>query len=381
MSMSNQPLRLVLVANRHEHNDGQGRVNYEVAYAALERGFKVTLLSAYCAQEIANHPNARFIRIGREGLPSQLLKNLAFASQSASWLRQHRGEYDLVQANGFVTWVRCDIVTAHFVHSAWAKSRYFPYTISLHPLSLYQRLFTALNARWERAAFAGARKVIAVSELVAQEVRALGVTDDRIQVIYNGVDTGEFFPGCPERASFGLPENVPMALFAGDIRSPRKNVHTVLRAIQEIPDLHLVVAGDMKSSSAPELARRLKIGDRVHFLGKLGNMGALMRSVDLFLFPSLYEPFGLVALEAAASGLPMILCKNVGAADALDGVVELVQNPESPEELASRTKALLRSIDTRRTMAELARQRALTMQWSNVAEGYLNLYEQLGGRN
>src|SRR5271155_2403497 len=92
-----RPLRLVFVANRHQSNDGQGRVNYEVALAALNCGMKVTLLSAYCADEIANHPNAQFVRVGNERLPTQLLRNLAFANESASWLRQHRGEWDLVQ--------------------------------------------------------------------------------------------------------------------------------------------------------------------------------------------------------------------------------------------------------------------------------------------
>jgi glycosyltransferase involved in cell wall biosynthesis len=196
MNTPSRPLRLVLVANRHQYNDGQGRVNYEVALAALNSGMKVTLLTAYCADEIANHPNAHFVHIGKEQLPTQFLRNLAFANESARWLREHRGEFDLVQANGFVTWESCDIVTAHFVHTSFAKSPYYPFARSLRPYALYQRVFTALNARWERRAFHTAKHIIAVSDAVAEDVRQLGVPSERVEVIYNGVDIDEFSPLC-----------------------------------------------------------------------------------------------------------------------------------------------------------------------------------------
>ena len=78
MKTHSAPLRLVLVANRHQHNDGQGRVNYEVALAALNQGMKVTLLTAYCADEIAKHPNAQLVRIGKENLPHAAAAQLGF---------------------------------------------------------------------------------------------------------------------------------------------------------------------------------------------------------------------------------------------------------------------------------------------------------------
>jgi glycosyltransferase involved in cell wall biosynthesis len=370
-------LRLVLVANRHQYNDGQGRVNYEVALAALNRGMKVTLLTAYCAEEIANHPNAQFVRIGKENLPTQLLRNLAFARESARWLRKHRGEFDLVQANGFITWESCDIVTAHFVHTAWAKSPYFPYGGSLRPYALYQRLFTALNARWEKVAFKAAKHVIAVSEVVARDVQSLGVPPERIEVIYNGVNTHEFYPGASERVSFGLPELVPMALFVGDIRSPRKNIQTLLQALRRIPHLHLAVAGDTRRSPAPGLAKTLNIADRVHFLGKTPRIAALMRSVDLFVFPSLYEAHPLVVLEAMASGLPVVLSKNIGSVKSYGALFEVVVDPEDAAVLAASISKVLDSMERREGMARMARQRALSLNWSKTAEAYLQTYEAM----
>jgi hypothetical protein len=69
-------LHLAMVANRFQKNDGQGRVNYEVALAALVHGVKLTLVTAYCADEIASHPNATVVKLGRETWPTQLGKNL-----------------------------------------------------------------------------------------------------------------------------------------------------------------------------------------------------------------------------------------------------------------------------------------------------------------
>jgi glycosyltransferase involved in cell wall biosynthesis len=377
MNTHSAPLRLVLVANRHQHNDGQGRVNYEVALAALNRGMKVTLLTAYCADEIAKHPNAQLVRIGKENLPTQLLRNLAFANESARWLRKHRGEFDLVQANGFITWEACDIVTAHFVHTSWAKSPYFPYGGSLRPYALYQRLFTALNARWEKGAFGAARQVVAVSEVVARDVQNLGVPREQIEIIYNGVDTDEFYPGPSERASFGLPDLAPMALFVGDIRSPRKNIQTLLHALRSIPHLHLAVAGDTKRSPAPGLAKTLNIADRVHFLGKTKRIAALMRSVDVFVFPSRYEAHPLVVLEAMASGLPVVISKNVGSVKSYGDLFEVVTDPEDAVVLAASISKVLDSKERRESMGRMARQRALSLSWSETAGAYLKTYEAL----
>ena len=373
-------LRLVLVANRCQRNDGQGRVNYEVARAALEQGYHVTILAAFCADDIAAHPNARFVPLGRENLPTQFLRNLAFAFQSSQWLEKHRSEYDIVQANGFVTWSHCDIVTAHFVHTSWAKSPYYPFSRSLKPYFLYQRLFTAWNARWERRAYLGAKRVVAVSHLVSEELQQFGMPAERIEVICNGVDTEEFRPGESERVTFGLPEHVAMALFVGDIRSPRKNLATLLKAMLRVPELHLAVAGDTKRSPAVSLARDLGIASRVHFLGKVSDVPKLMRSVDLFIFPSRYEPFGLVALEAMASGLPVILSRNVGCASHFADVISVLEDADDDEALAALISKLLESPAHQEAMARAARIRSESLSWMQTTRAYLNLYRTLPGR-
>ncbi|GGH09252.1 glycosyltransferase family 4 protein [Silvibacterium dinghuense] len=371
------PLRLAIVANRFEKNDGQGRVNYEVARAALESGVKLTLVTAHCAEEIASHPNATVVKVGRENWPTRLAKNLGFASDSAAWLRKHRTEFDLVQANGFITWEPCDIVAAHFVHTSWMRSPYYPFRNWLKPYELYQRTYSQLNSIWEKGAFRSARHIIAVSEIVAADVAALGVPPSQIEVIYNGVDTDEFRPGASARASFGLPEGVPMLLFVGDIRTPRKNLGTILRALQNLPDVHLAVAGTVNGSPAPAQARSLGIADRVHFLGKTSRTPALMRSVDLFCFPSRYEAHPLVVLEAMASALPIVISRNVGSVKSFGETFAVLDNPDDHEALAAILNSLLASPERRAFMSQASRERALTVNWSETVAAYLRTYERL----
>jgi glycosyltransferase involved in cell wall biosynthesis len=371
-----QQARLALVSHRFQRHDGQGRVNYEIARAALDHGYELTILAAHCAEEIATHPRARFLPMGREALPTELLRNLAFARSSARWLRRHRHELDLIQGNGFVTWEDCDIVAAHFIHAGWRKSPYYPFT-SLSPYSLYQRLYTFLNSRWEKRAFLRASRVVAVAHGIARELEVLGVPADRIEVIYNGVDTEQFSPGPSDRDSFGLPLDVPLALFVGDIRTPRKNLDTVLRALQQTPEIHLAVAGSVKGSPYPALARELGVSERVIFLDKVSRIASLMRSVDLFVFPSRYEAHPLVVLEAMASGLPAIVSGNFGAEKFLGDGGHILKDPNDVNALAARMTELMQAPEKRRSMALAARERALGMKWSTMAAAYLDVYEKL----
>jgi glycosyltransferase involved in cell wall biosynthesis len=371
-----RPGRLAFVSHRFQRNDGQGRVNYEIVCAALDQGYDVTVVAAHCADEIVDHPRARFVPIGGQGLPTELLRNLVFAWSSSRWIKRHREELDVIQGNGFVTWERCDVVAAHFVHTAWRKSPYYPFT-SLSPYALYQRLYTWLNSGWEKQAFLRATQVIAVAKGVAQELAVLGVPVQRINVIYNGVDTDQFCPGDSERASFGLPSDVPLALFVGDIRTPRKNLETVLRALALVPEIHLAVAGSVAGSPYPELARTLGVSRRVFFLDKVSRIPALMRAVDLFVFPSRYEAHPLVVLESMASGLPAIVSGNFGAEDFLGDGGVILKDPNDVTAMGTIMNGLVHDPVKRRSMALAGRERALAMQWSTMAAAYLEVYEKL----
>jgi glycosyltransferase involved in cell wall biosynthesis len=368
-------MRIALVTHKVDLQDGQGRVNYEIARAALEEGHEVTVVAEFCSDEIARHPRGTFVCMRNHPLPTQLARNLYFAVKGGRWLRRHRKEFDVIQANGFVTWEPADIVAVHYVHTAWLRHAYFPFRwSSFSPYAWYQRALAILNARFEMQAFSSASRLVAVSRATADALIGLGVPAAKITVIYNGVNTEDFCPGLAERGAFGLPEGVPLGLFVGELRTERKNLDTVLRAMQRLPALHLAVAGKVEGSTYPQLALELGVAERVHFLGQTSRIASLMRSCDFFVFPSRYEAHPLVLMEAMATGLPVVASRNFGAADYAEEAGLLIDDPNDVAALGAAMQTLLERPEARSAYGATGRRVALSMQWSDTAAGYLRLY-------
>jgi glycosyltransferase involved in cell wall biosynthesis len=374
-------MRLALVTQKVVRGDGQGRVNFEVARAAARHGWQVTLLTSAVEPELRAHDNVEWIEVPWQTRYTTLVAEFRFARESGRWLKRHRARFDLVHVNGFNTLAAGDVNAAHFVHGAWLRSPVHTGRLRGGAYGAYHRLYTGLNARLERWAYGQARVVVAVSERVRRELIGVGVPADRIRVIWNGVDVAEFRPGPADRAALGLPEEVPLALFAGNIRTPIKNLDTVLRALTSIPELHLAVVGALPGSPYPALAETLGVQNRVHFLGFRQDMADLMRAADLFVFPSRYEPFALVLLEAMASGLPVITVETVGAADLLTPECGVkLADPEDAAALAAAMQGLLSAPERRAQMGMAAQQVAECYRWDRMADDYLKLYQEFAPR-
>ena len=180
------------------------------------------------------------------------------------------------------------------------------------PRAWYQLLYSRCNTRWERQSYAAARKIVAPSQKIVDELVSIGVPREKVELIYNGVDLQEFQPGKVSRASLALPEGVPLALFVGDIRTPQKIWTQSSKALAQLPAVHLAVVGETKRSPFPRMARELGIADRVHFAGYRKDVPNFMQACDLFVFPSRYEAGTLVLIEALASGLPVVTARTAG---------------------------------------------------------------------
>jgi glycosyltransferase involved in cell wall biosynthesis len=370
-------MRLALITHKFVKGDGQGRVNYELARAALAAGHTVFLLASEVAPELGNHPLARVVRIGVAGVPTALLQNQLFACKTALWIWRRRGELDLVHANGFVGWCAADLSSSHFVHAAWIASRYHTWRVRRDGYGLYQFLYSLAGKHLERWSYQHARCVVAVSEQVRRELLETGVSPARLRVIPNGVDTEEFAPREVSREAVGLPQG-KLVLFIGDIKTPRKNLDTLLRAMVDVRDATLAVAGDPTGSPYPRLAARLGLGGRVSFLGFHRDVARLMAAADIFVFPSRYEACSLVLLEAAASGLPIVSASTVGGTELLTPECSvLLQDPEDHVELAATLNRLLASPALLRRMGLEARRVALANSWQVMAQSYLQLYLEL----
>lgn len=361
--------------------DGQGRVNYEVACEALRQGYSLIVISSQLDEQLQQEPNVKWVKIDVDGFPSDLVKNLKFAWFSSNWLKDHHHKIDLVKANGAITYSPSDINAVHFVHSAWLNC---PYNLSLKTQrwfnfkSLYQRLFTRLNSYWEKKTFSQARQIVAVSHQVEQELLDIGVPQEKISVILNGVNLQEFCPGVVDRDRWELPKNQVIALFAGDIKSPRKNLEAVLYALQYVTSLSIAVLGSTEGSPYPKLASELGIANRTYFLGYRKDISSIMKAVDFFVFPSRYEACSLVILEALASGLPVITAQSAGGSEIVTsdcGVV--LENPDNIKGLATAMHKIGTNNSLRLSMSQSARTVAEQHSWSVMAKSYINLMKKM----
>jgi len=161
--MRGETLRVLIVTHVVRNNDGQGRVNYEVARAALAAGYDVTIVASEIARELLDHPRLRFVEIAVSVLPTRLIKYQMFALQSGAWIRAHRAEFDVVHVNGFISWASADVNTVHFVHDGWYRCGFYPFRVAGGWYAAYQVAYTRLNALCEKWAFRHSRVVVPVS--------------------------------------------------------------------------------------------------------------------------------------------------------------------------------------------------------------------------
>ena len=370
-------MKLCIVTHSVTKGDGQGRVNYEIAWEAIRRGHHLSLLASIVAPELQQSSQVNWISISVKGWPTELLRNLVFAVASTDWLRKYRSEFDLIKVNGAITWAAADVNAVHFVHSSWLRSPVHVARIRRDLYGIYHWLYTTLSAQWEKKAFSQAQVIVAVSEKAKKELLDIGVPQERIRVISNGVDLQEFSPGNADRKKWGLPSHVTLALFVGDIRTPRKNLDTVLQALVQVPKLHLAVVGSTAGSPYPQLAADLELDARVHFLGFRQDVPELMKAVDFLVFPSRYETFGLVVIEAMASGLPVITATTTGAAELITPECGVVLPDSDDTEALAQALSTLNDHTGRQRMGKAGREIAEQHSWVSMARSYVDLFEEM----
>jgi glycosyltransferase involved in cell wall biosynthesis len=237
----------------------------------------------------------------------------------------------------------------------------------------------------ERVCFAanGSAAFVGVSEGVADELREhYPQLRERVQSIHNGVDTESFAPGARVeqaralRAQRGIAEERLLAVFVGS-EWERKGLEPLIRALAASPAWDLVVAGSGDRPRYQALADSLGVGERVHWLGVLGDVQLAYALADAFVLPSSYETFSLVTFEAAASGLPLL-------ASPVSGVRELVREGENgflidrePSNIAARLNQLGADALLRERLGAGARESALAYSWDSMVQKHHELYARV----
>ncbi|MDQ4129997.1 MAG: glycosyltransferase family 4 protein, partial [Actinomycetota bacterium] len=282
---------------------------------------------------------------------------------------QHLGRYGRFLSAPFV-------VTVHDLIRHFDRRRD---EVLIHKPNVRDRVYLGLDYAGVRRAAA----LIAVSERTKRDlVDHLAVPADRVVVVYNGVDHSTFRP--VERRLFDF----PYVLFVGS-EHPRKNLTGLLLAMKRLErepafaGVRLVKVGDPGGPEAPFRARTLRavkdlgLEERVLFAGRVDDedLAACYAGAKCFVLPSLYEGFGLPAVEAMACGCPVI-ASAAGALPEVVGEAALLIDPASVDSLAG---ALLEALDgvTARELAARGLVRAQDFCWHRTAEETLRVYERL----
>lgn len=279
---------------------------------------------------------------------------------------------------------RPDVVHAHFwlpglAATLAARACDVPVVQTFHSLSEGSK--PTEHARIEQLVAKHADRVITTCSQESSMLIRRGVPRNRISVIPGGVDLSRFSPeGCRIRRS-----RLHRIVCAGQLLR-RKGFDLAIAALAHLADTELLVAAE-HSPQHPEAARldqlaaRLAVGDRVRWLGRVSraDMPALFRSADAVLCTPRYEPFGKVALEAMACGVPVVAAAVGGLADiVVDGVTGVLVPLRARNELASRLRPLLDDPVLRETYGAAGRDRARARySWGQVSADTLHVYKNI----
>jgi UDP-glucose:(heptosyl)LPS alpha-1,3-glucosyltransferase len=295
----------------------------------------------------------------------------------ATWMV--RGPFDIVHAQG-VCGLRHNVVTAHICQQAWNQA-----TVRCQGApSWRKRVFHGLALQLERWIYRrrGAQRFIAVSRRMQNDLgRHYGCTEG-VRVIYHGVDTETFHPRNRARwreamrAELGLSDETVVALYVGDLQ---KALPAAVRALAQVPEAHLVAVSRSPSAAYRELIDANDCRHRIHLLPSTRSVERYYAAADFFLFPTLYDSFGLVATEAMASGLPVVCSQAAGAAELIEDGVNgvLVEDAWNPGQLAQAIRRLATDAEWRRRLGEAARRTIEPYTWDAVARQTMAVYQEV----
>lgn len=307
-----------------------------------------------------------------------------------------------IEFRAIVRRLDCDVV--HIPHLYWVpRGLGCPYVLTVHDLLEHMygsrnlsSLRRSLHFYLTRRVLRGAARVMAVSQFTKNEIhKVLDVPDDHIEVVYNAIDE-RFLRGHASQADREFiaqryQVNYPFLLYAGAIR-PHKNVVRIIEAFSALKselakegqyaDLKLIIIGD-DLSSHPRLRRTVVSGgvqNDVRFLGfvPIEVLRIFYDEAKIFVFPSLYEGFGLPPLEAMAHGTPVVT-SNTSSLPEVAGNAALLVNPENVFEIRRALQRALLDPEVRQGMKQRGYEQAQRFSWMSSVSRILEIYREVSG--
>jgi UDP-glucose:(heptosyl)LPS alpha-1,3-glucosyltransferase len=367
---------ITLVAHHVGPVGGMERIISELALGLRRRGHAVTVIAYEC-----DLPADSGVTVRRVRGPSRPFVLSYPWFMVAGTLAVRRWRKGLVQVMGAIVLNSVDVIAIQYcqqVGPATPSRSNWLYRMNVKASGLLGRIA-------ERVCFAmnDPRRFVCASEGVAEELRGyFPKLADRVGTIQNGVDIDAFAPGSraeearEARRALELAEERSLAIFVGS-EWERKGLEPVIGALALVEGWDLLVVGAGDRDRYQAIADRLGVGGAVHWHGVSRDVAPLYQAADAFVFPTSYEAFPLVALEAAASGLPIL-------ATPVNGVRELVQDARNgflisrePADIAERLRQLAESAELRERLGAAARTSALQYSWDKMVLRHDALYASL----
>ncbi len=264
-----------------------------------------------------------------------------------------------------------------------------PTVVTIHDLSvlLYPQVHTLLHRlhlQWSlpRAARRAAAIIADAGSTKADIVAHLKVNPERVHVIPLGVDHTRFYPRPPREAQRRVNQTLgiePPYILALGTLEPRKNLAAVLRAYarlkRDAPPLIVAGARGWGEAAIFDVAQALNLQGRIRITGYIPEdvLPDLYAGAQLFVYPSLYEGFGLPVLEAMACGAPVIT-SSTSSLPEVAGEAALLVNPSHPEELAEAMQRALEDEPLRDELRAKGPAQAARFSWERAARETLDIY-------
>lgn len=372
-------MQIAIIRKRYVAHGGAERFTRDFIHRLAERGHQVHLLAADWVGErdpkVTFHP-VPTIRLG------SFFAALTFAAGAYVVCRRNR--FDLVQSHERTLYQ--DLYRAgDGCHREWLLRRKAGASF-LKRLSIALNPFHRLMLWIEKRLMQRSAKIVAISDRVRDEIlRHYHVPSEKISVIYNPVDLTRFHPDHRERvgrrlrAEEEIKDREKVVLFVGS-GFERKGLGPLIEAIGRLASLpvKLWVVGKGDIARYRRQARNAGVEDRVRFFGPVPDAGRYYSAADLFVFPTLYEPFGQVHLEALASGLPVITNRHCGGAEMIHCGVngDLLDATTDSKEIADKIQKLILHPNPQ-ALREAARKAAEGFPPDRILDQWEALYQEM----
>jgi glycosyltransferase involved in cell wall biosynthesis len=383
-----QPLRILMIASRYfPHHGGLEMVVRELSSQLRQQGHTVAIVTNRYPNRLPKHETIDDIAITRLRFLYPRLGYLQ-AGRLDLWLAGFV-YFPLTFLELFVIVLRFkpDAVNLHYLGSpslhVWLLQRWLGVrlVVSLHGGDVDGEPYHSRFNRWLfLAVLSRAAAVTACSRtLMSQAVTIAPEAAPKMHVVYNGVHASLFSQGSP------YPHPRPYIVAVGQLEL-HKGFDVLLAAFAQVaaaaPPVDLLIAGHGSTRAQLEAqTREAGVNERVHFLGAVTHeqVASLMRSALAVVIPSRRESFGLVGIEALASGRAVIVSRIGGLVETIDGADVIWTAPGDSADVARALRQVLENPEDMNTIKSENQRRAAEYSWERVAGQYMALYRPASG--